>query len=111
MKHEDLIKKMTVEQKASMMSGKTVWETMDIPELGIPSIWLSDGPSGLRKQAGESDQLGLNESLKATCFPSVAAVTNSWNPEISEKVGAAIGAEAKARRAVSYTHLTLPTIA
>lgn len=98
MKHEDLIKKMTVEQKASMMSGKTVWETMDIPELGIPSIWLSDGPSGLRKQAGDSDQLGLNESLKATCFPSVAAVTNSWNPEISEKVGAAIGAEAKARR-------------
>lgn len=98
MKHKDLIKKMTLEQKASMMSGKTVWETQDIPELGIVSIWLSDGPSGLRKQAGESDQLGLNESLKATCFPSVAAVTNSWNPEIAEKVGAAIGNEAKARR-------------
>lgn len=98
MKHKDLIAKMTLEQKASMMSGKTVWETMDIPELGIQSIWLSDGPSGLRKQAGESDQLGLNESLKATCFPSVAAVTNSWNPEISEKVGYGIGNEAKARR-------------
>lgn len=98
MKHEELIKKMTLEQKASLMSGKTVWETMDIPELGIPSIWLSDGPTGLRKQAGQSDQLGLNASLPATCFPTVAAVTNSWNPEISKKVGKAIGAEAKARR-------------
>lgn len=95
MKHQDLISKMTLEEKSSLMSGKTVWETQDIQRLGIPSIFLSDGPTGLRKQAGPSDQLGLNASLPATCFPTTACTAESWDPVLGEEIGKTLGEEAK----------------
>lgn len=94
MKHQDLIRKLTLLEKAVLLSGKTVWETRDIKRLGIPSIFLADGPHGLRKQAGAADHLGLNPSQPATCFPTAATVANSWNPALGEQLGAAIGAEA-----------------
>lgn len=94
MKYSDLISKMTLEEKASLLSGKNFWETMDIPHLGIPSIFLSDGPSGLRKQAGAADQLGINPSLPATCMPSASSIANSWDPELSERIGTVLGEEA-----------------
>ena len=80
MKHEELLSKLTPEEKAALLSGKTVWQTRDIPRLKIPSIFLSDGPHGIRKQAGAGDHLGLNASLKATCFPTAATIANSWDP-------------------------------
>ncbi len=94
MKYGDLIAKMTLEEKASLLSGKNFWESMDIPHLGIPSIFLSDGPSGLRKQAGAADQLGLNPSLPATCVPSASSMANSWDPALGEEVGRILGEEA-----------------
>ncbi len=94
MKHEDILKKMTLEEKASLLSGKNFWETMDYPEYSIPSMFLSDGPHGLRKQAASADQLGLNPSLPATCFPTASALANTWNPELVEEVGKALGKEA-----------------
>lgn len=94
MKHEDIIKKMSLEEKASLLSGKNFWETMDYPEYGIPGMFLSDGPHGLRKQAASADQLGLNPSLPATCFPTASALANTWNPELVENVGNALGKEA-----------------
>lgn len=94
MKHEEIISQLTLEEKAAMMAGKSVWETRDYPEKGIPSIFLSDGPHGIRKQEGEGDHLGLNASVPATCFPTAATMANSWNPEIVEEVGRALGAEA-----------------
>lgn len=94
MKHKDLIQKMTLEEKAAFLSGKTVWETRDIPRLDVPSIFLSDGPHGLRKQAGAGDHLGLNESLNATCFPTAATIANSWNMALGEEIGEALGEEA-----------------
>lgn len=94
MKHEDILKQMTLDEKASMLSGKNFWETMDYPEKGIPSMFLSDGPHGLRKQAASADQLGLNPSLPATCFPTAAALANSWNKDLLHKVGNALGNEA-----------------
>lgn len=97
MKHIDLINKMTLEEKAAMMSGKGFWETVDIERLGIPSIFLADGPHGIRKQAGEADHLGLNASIPATCFPTAAAMANTWNPELVQSVGSYLGVEARAQ--------------
>ncbi len=94
MKHEDILKKMSLEEKASLLSGKNFWETMDYPEYGIPGMFLSDGPHGLRKQAASADQLGLNPSLPATCFPTASALANTWNPELVNQVGVALGKEA-----------------
>ena len=85
---------MTVEEKAAFLSGKTVWQTRDFKRLGIPSIFLSDGPHGIRKQAGSGDHLGLNASLPATCFPTAATMANSWDTELGEEVGRALGEEA-----------------
>ena len=96
MVHEELIKKMTLEEKASLTSGKNFWETMDIPHLGIKSLFLSDGPHGIRKQAAGADHLGLNASIPATCFPTSATIANSFNCELAKKVGKALGEEALA---------------
>ena len=93
---KELTKKLTLEQKCALLSGKTVFQTRAFPENGIPAIWLSDGPHGLRKQAGASDHLGLNPSLKATCFPPAATIANSWDEELGEKVGEALGEETAA---------------
>lgn len=95
MKHLALIKNLTLEEKAALMSGKSVWETQDYPQKGIPSIFLSDGPHGIRKQEGEGDHLGLNASLPATCFPTAATLANSWDEDLVERVGQGLGAEAR----------------
>lgn len=94
MKHQDLVEKMTLEEKAAFLSGKNVWQTRDFPHLNIPSIFCSDGPHGIRKQAGAGDHLGLNASLPATCFPTAASVANSWNEELGQDLGEALGEEA-----------------
>lgn len=94
MKHAELIQTLTLEEKAALMSGKSVWETQDYPDKGIPSIFLSDGPHGIRKQEGEGDHLGLNASVPATCFPTAATLANSWDLDLVEQVGQGLGAEA-----------------
>lgn len=93
-KHQELIEKMTLEEKAAILSGKGEWQTWNIDRLGIPSIFCSDGPHGIRKQAGTGDHLGLNPSLPATCFPTAATVANSWDPSLGEEIGKALGEEA-----------------
>ncbi len=97
MQYEEIISKLTLAEKCGILSGKDVWHTREVPGAQIPSIMLSDGPSGLRKQEGEGDHLGLNASVKATCFPSAATVANSWDLELAEKVGEALGREAAAK--------------
>lgn len=94
MKYKELIASMTLEEKASLMSGKDFWQSQDIERLGIPSMFLADGPHGIRKQAVAADKLGLNAGVPATCFPTAATVANSWNPELGEKVGEYLGEEA-----------------
>ena len=94
MKHGDLVSRMTLEEKCALLAGKDVWHTREIPRLNIPAITLSDGPSGLRKQAGEGDHLGLNASTKATCIPSAATLACSWDDTVSEAMGAVVGRDA-----------------
>ena len=98
MKHADLIRQLTLEEKCGLLSGRDVWTTRPVPRLEVPSAFLSDGPTGLRKQMGEGDHLGLNASEPATCWPTAAAVANSWDPALGEAVGAALGEEALAQK-------------
>ena len=92
---QDLIAQMTLEEKASLCSGQNFWFTKPIERLGIPSIMLTDGPHGLRKQEFSSDHLGINESVPATCFPTASALAATWNRDLVEQVGVALGEECR----------------
>ena len=94
LKYGEIIKQMSLEEKALMMSGKNTWETVDFEKYGIPSMAMSDGPHGLRRQAGAGDHLGLNASLPATCFPTAATIANSWDEKLGEEIGVALAEEA-----------------
>ena len=95
---EEYIQKMNLPEKASLLQGQTNWTTWPVHRMLIQSIFLADGPHGLRKQAGKADHLGLNQSIPATCFPTAATVANSWNPELGQKLGQALGEEAVAQQ-------------
>ena len=93
-KIQNIISKMTLEDKIKLCSGRSFWETKAMEEYGIPSFFMSDGPHGLRTQTGAEDHLGINESERATCFPTACASASSWNPELLKQMGEAIGEEA-----------------
>lgn len=98
MKNVEIISKMTLEEKASLMSGKDFWQTQDFEQYGIKSMFLADGPHGIRRQAAAADHLGLNPSLKATCFPTSVTMANSWNTEFCEQMATYLGKEAAWQR-------------
>lgn len=98
MKIQDYINRMTLAEKCSLLSGGTQFTTKAIAHLGIPAIRFSDGPSGLRRQEGAADHLGLHSSVPATCWPSAATVANSWDTALAEEIGAALGKEAAAQK-------------
>ncbi len=96
MKHPEIISKMSLEQKASFVSGFDYWHLEEAPELGLPKIMVTDGPHGLRKQNTDkstSNGIGLGNSVPATCFPPAATSSCSWDPELLRKAGEAMGAE------------------
>ncbi|MGB3886437.1 glycoside hydrolase family 3 C-terminal domain-containing protein [Gordonia sp. (in: high G+C Gram-positive bacteria)] len=91
---QELLDALTVEEKASLTSGADFWTTKAIERLGISSVMLTDGPHGLRKQAGAADHLGINDSVPATCFPPAVALGSTFDAELAERMGQAIGTEA-----------------
>ena len=97
MKNAEIIAKLNLEQKCALLSGAGTFTTRGCPKAGVPSITLSDGPNGVRKQAGAADHLGLNPSVPATCFPTAATVACSWEPALGEEIGRAMGEEAAAQ--------------
>ena len=88
---EKLIEQMTLEEKASLLSGGDFWHTKAVERLGIPATMVSDGPHGLRKQDQEGDHLGINESIKAVCFPAASASAASFDRDLLEQMGEAMG--------------------
>ena len=94
---KSIIRELSLEQKCALLSGEDTFQSRGLPQFGIPSIWLSDGPHGVRKQAGASDHLGINPSEPATCFPTASAVASSWDPALGEEMGQALGQEAAAQ--------------
>jgi beta-glucosidase len=89
----DIVSRLSLEEKASLCSGKDFWTLKSVERLGLPSIMVTDGPHGLRKQAGTSDQLGINQSVPATCFPAASASSCAFDRELLREIGAAIGEE------------------
>ena len=93
MKHADIVSKMSLEQKAKIVSGKDYWHMEGFEELGLPVIQLTDGPHGLRKQNPDDKTVGLGGSYPATCFPPASLSGCSWDPELLEKEGEAMAEE------------------
>ncbi|WP_242212853.1 glycoside hydrolase family 3 C-terminal domain-containing protein [Bacillus cereus group sp. BfR-BA-01383] len=91
-----IISQMTLEEKASLCSGLDFWNTKGIERLGIPSIMVTDGPHGLRKQAEGADHLGIYNSIPSTCFPSAVGLASTWNKDLINEVGVALGEECQA---------------
>lgn len=92
---EKILQQMTLGDKIALCSGENFWETEKYEKYGIPSLFMCDGPHGLRKQENAADMLGVNESRKATCFPAEVTTAGSWDPELLTEIGAAISQEAK----------------
>ena len=97
MKHKEIVEKMNLEQKAAFVSGYDYWHLEEAPELGLPKIMITDGPHGLRKanpdKKSSTGGIGLGNSVPATCFPPAATSSCSWDPELLEQEGEAMGEE------------------
>lgn len=98
MKHQNIISQLTLEEKAGLCSGLDFWHLKNVERLDIPSVMVSDGPHGLRKQQGKGDHLGLNESVKSTCFPTAVTTASSWDRDLLRRMGEALGEEALAEQ-------------
>jgi beta-glucosidase len=95
-KIKELVAELTLEEKASLCSGNDFWRTKAVERLNIPSVMVSDGPHGLRKQDDAADNLGINDSIKAVAFPAGCASAASFNRELIESVGETLGEECQA---------------
>ncbi len=93
---EKILRELTLEEKAGLCSGRDFWHTKGVERLGIPSVMMCDGPHGLRKQRGEGDHLGINESIDATCFPTAAALSASFDRALIRTLGETLGEECQA---------------
>src|SRR5512132_3595025 len=96
-KASSLLAELTLEEKASLCLGADFWHTAAVERLGIPAIMVSDGPHGLRKQPEEGDHVAISGSVPATCFPTACALGSSWDPQLVQRVGEALGREARAQ--------------
>ncbi len=93
---KELVRNMTLEEKAGMCSGLDFWHTKPVERLGIPSVMVSDGPHGLRKQSDEADHLGVNDSIQAVCFPAACATACSFDRSLMKEMGETLGKECQA---------------
>ena len=84
---------MTLEEKASLCSGKDFWHLKSIERLGLPEIMVCDGPHGLRKQNAENKKVGIGNSYPATCFPTAVTTACSWDRDLIYKMGQALAEE------------------
>ncbi|MCB1846507.1 MAG: glycoside hydrolase family 3 C-terminal domain-containing protein [Halieaceae bacterium] len=87
----ELVQQLSNAEKATLCTGRTFWELHGVARLGLPSLWVTDGPHGLRKQQGDSDHIGLNDSVPAVCFPPAVGLASTWNRDLLQEIGAALG--------------------
>ena len=96
MNAEDILSKMTLEEKAAFCSGLDFWHTKPLERLGVPSVMMCDGPHGLRKQDQRGDHLGVNDSIQTVCYPTAAALASSFDRDVMRRLGEALGQECQA---------------
>ena len=96
MNAEDILSKMTLEEKAAFCSGLDFWHTKAVERLGVPSVMMCDGPHGLRKQDQRGDHLGVNDSIQTVCYPTAAALASSFDRDVMRRLGEALGQECQA---------------
>lgn len=102
--YKNILDSLTLEEKASLCSGMTNWLTQSVDRAGIPSVWVSDGPSGLRKElVKENGTNVMGKSEPSTCFPGAATLACSWDTELAEEVGKAIAEEAKHLKSAPFS--------
>ena len=87
----ELVQQLGSDEKVGLCTGRTFWELRGIERLGLPSLWVTDGPHGLRKQQGDSDHIGLNDSVPAICFPPAVGLASTWNRDLLREIGVALG--------------------
>ncbi|MCP5195152.1 MAG: glycoside hydrolase family 3 C-terminal domain-containing protein [Pseudomonadales bacterium] len=87
----ELVQQLSNAEKATLCTGRTFWELHGVERSGLPSLWVTDGPHGLRKQQGDSDHIGLNDSVPAVCFPPAVGLASTWNRDLLQEIGAALG--------------------
>ncbi|MCL2270684.1 MAG: glycosyl hydrolase, partial [Treponema sp.] len=90
---EEMVREMTLEEKASLCSGQSFWHSQEVKRLGLPPFMMVDGPHGLRKQFADSGPSGVFKSALATCFPTASGTANSFNPALLRDIGRALGEE------------------
>lgn len=95
---EAILKELTLEEKASLCSGRDFWHTTAVERLGIPSLMMCDGPHGLRKQEGEGDHLGINVSIETVCYPTASALASSFDCRVMAELGASLGRECRSEK-------------
>ena len=95
-KVEEMLNMLTLDEKIALCSGADFWHTEKVERLGIPSVMMCDGPHGLRKQEGESDHMGIHESIKTVCYPSASALASGFDENVLEQLGEALGRECQA---------------
>ena len=95
-KYLDILSQLTLDEKLSLLSGKTYWLTQEIDRLGVPSVWMSDGPHGMRKEKQTGGTNIMQASETSTCFPTAVTTASSWDTDLLEEVGNTIADEAKA---------------
>ena len=91
----EIIKQLTLEEKAGLCSGLDFWHLKGVERLGVPSVMVSDGPHGLRKQDESADHLGVNDSIEAVCFPAACAAAASFDEAMLEELGGLLGEECR----------------
>jgi beta-glucosidase len=96
-KVSSLLAELTLEEKASLCLGSDFWHTAAVERLDIPAIMVSDGPHGLRTQPEDGDHVAISGSVPATCFPTACALGSSWDRQLVQRIGAALGREARAQ--------------
>src|SRR5213080_4879556 len=90
---EDLLRQMTLQEKVAMLAGTKTWYTLPVERLGIPSLKMSDGPNGARGSGGYTG------GVKAACFPVGISLASTWNTELVERIGQALGQETRSKGA------------